>query len=105
MLVTRRTFLAGMFATGVVTAIPLPSFETDRSTVLADIEAGKKAILESTGVEPNTIIMGPDAAEALDVHVDRTDISVQYLQESDGFIADKVFPVTPVGDSYFIWDR
>jgi hypothetical protein len=45
-----------------------------------------------------------------DVHVDRplTNISVAYMQSAGNFIADRVFPVIPVGkqsDKYFTYDR
>lgn len=45
-----------------------------------------------------------------DVHVDRplTEISVAYIQSTDKYVADKVFPVLPVNkqsDRYFVYDR
>ncbi len=45
-----------------------------------------------------------------DVHVDRplTDISVAFIQGSEGFVANKVFPTIPVtrqSNLYFTWDR
>lgn len=45
-----------------------------------------------------------------DVHVDRplTEISVAFIQSTDRYVADKVFPVVPVNkqsDRYFIYNR
>ena len=45
-----------------------------------------------------------------DVHVDRplTDISTAFIQSSEGFIANKVFPIISVArqsNKYFTWDR
>ena len=44
------------------------------------------------------------------VHIDRalTNISVAYIQESEAFVADKVFPVVPVqkqSDRYFVYKK
>lgn len=45
-----------------------------------------------------------------DVHVDRplTNVSVAFIQQADGFVADRVFPRVPVSkksDKYFRYDR
>ena len=45
-----------------------------------------------------------------DVHVSAalTSVSVAYLQEEEGYIADKVFPMVPVQhqtDQYFVWSK
>lgn len=45
-----------------------------------------------------------------DVHVDRplTNISIAFMQSATNFVADRVFPVVPVGkqsDKYFTYDR
>jgi len=45
-----------------------------------------------------------------DVHIDQplTNISIAYLQDAAGFVADKVFPNIPVqkqSDKYFVFDR
>lgn len=45
-----------------------------------------------------------------DVHVDRplTNISIAFMQAAQNFVADRVFPVVPVGkqtDKYFTYDR
>lgn len=45
-----------------------------------------------------------------DVHIDRplTNVSVAYMQDQEGFVADRVFPRVPVqksSDKYFTYDR
>jgi hypothetical protein len=45
-----------------------------------------------------------------DVHVDRplTNISIAFMQDAMGYVADKIFPVVPVSkqsDKYFTYDR
>lgn len=45
-----------------------------------------------------------------DVHISAalTDLSVAYIQNTDHFIADKVFPIVPVrhqADKYFVWTK
>ena len=47
---------------------------------------------------------------ASDVHVNAalSNISIAYMQEASGFVADKVFPIVPVqrqGDRYFVYNR
>lgn len=47
---------------------------------------------------------------ASDVHVNAalSNISIAYMQEAAGFVADKVFPIVPVqkqGDRYFVYNR
>lgn len=100
---TRRQFITGLFAVGVATAVPLPSFEEKRSDLIVCDDPWDDSTTEDIckwwSDEYHSRL---DSAK--DVHVDRTltDISVAYLQESDGFISSKVFPVVQ-GDSYFLW--
>lgn len=101
---TRRAFIKGLFAAGVVTAVPLSSFEKKRPDILVCDDPGcsktRAAVKEWWENGPRT-----KEERIEDIHVDKTltDISVSYLRCSEGFIADKVFPIVkPKPQEYFV---
>lgn len=70
-----KIWAANYFATGVWTNETTPAnlWDTASSTPIEDISAAKSTILESTGFEPNTLVLGKPVYDALKNHADIVD--------------------------------
>lgn len=70
-----KLWAASYFATGVWTTETTPAnlWDTATSTPIEDIETGKNTILESTGFDANTLVLGKKVYSALKNHPDIVD--------------------------------
>ena len=69
-------FVSSFFGTGVWATDDTPSnlwSDYTSSDPLGDVEDGKRAILSTTGFEPNTLVLGYDVFRALKNHPDLVD--------------------------------